>query len=78
MLAVTGAFLLMILQNQAHAPIAIVASVLALLAVLPFTGYQALPVTAQVHRLETILVDQGMLTGRAAEPCLHSTGSGST
>ncbi len=60
-LAVAAAILLIIRKAKAYTTIAILISVLTIFAVLPILGYQALPVTAQVDRLENLLISQNML-----------------
>lgn len=59
--AAAGAVLLLIQKFRAYQIIAVLICTLAVVSVLPTVGYQALPVTAQVRRLETLLVGQGML-----------------
>ncbi len=72
-LAAVGDVLLLVKKSKAHCMIAVLACILAVFAVLPAVGYYALPVKSQVSRLETLLVDEGMLnddklTPAAAEP----------
>ncbi|NDL66826.1 DUF4153 domain-containing protein [Anaerotalea alkaliphila] len=72
-IAVLAAVLLLLLKANAHTPIALLTCAVAVFSVLPLLGYHALPVAAQVNRLETLLVDQRMLEGgqllpAAAEP----------
>lgn len=71
--ALVSAALLLILKARAHPMIALLVCTLAVFAVLPVVGYQALPVTFQVARLERLLVSQdmlqdGRLTSAATEP----------
>jgi hypothetical protein len=66
--AVAAAVLLLILKDKAHAVIAALVCALAVFSVLPVVGYQALPVTSQVNRLENLLVSQGMLKGDQLVP----------
>lgn len=70
LLALSGIFLLVLKKVGAHKYIAIAACLLALFAVLPGIGYKALPVTAQVNRLEKLLTDQGMLTDEQLLPAV--------
>jgi hypothetical protein len=60
-IAVTGAVLLLLLKNKAHPVIVAITCSLAIIAVLPIIGYHSLPVSAQVNRLETLLVSEEML-----------------
>ncbi|KAF1084219.1 hypothetical protein SPSYN_02623 [Sporotomaculum syntrophicum] len=60
-IALASAVLLFFWQAKAHLPIAVLTCIMAVISVLPVVGYHALPVTAQVNRLETLLVNQGML-----------------
>src|SRR5665648_445715 len=59
--AATGAVLLLLLKNRAHPVIVAITCGLAIISVLPIVGYHALPVTAQVNRLETLLISEEML-----------------
>ncbi len=61
MIALASVVLLLLQQAKAHLPIAILTCAMAVISVLPVVGYHALPVTAQVIRLETLLVNHGML-----------------
>lgn len=67
-LTVVSAILLLLKKSEAHVPIASLVCALAIFSVLPALGYQALPVTAQVNRLEKLLVSQGMLKGNELVP----------
>ncbi len=67
-IALASAVLLLIWQSKAHVAIAIMTCVMATISVLPLVGYQALPVTAQVNRLETLLISQNMLKGNQIIP----------
>ncbi len=74
--ALAGAILLLLLKNKAHPWIVAITCSLAIISVLPIIGYQALPVTAQVNRLETLLVSEEMLVddqliAAATEPTLE-------
>ncbi len=60
-IALAAAVLLLILKARAHVVIAVLTCVMAVLSVLPVIGYHALPVTAQISRLENLLVSQNML-----------------
>jgi hypothetical protein len=62
-IALVSAVLLLILKAKAHPVIVGLICVMAVFSVLPVVGYHALPVTAQVSRLEKLLVSQGMLVG---------------
>ncbi|MBK5262635.1 MAG: DUF4153 domain-containing protein, partial [Peptostreptococcaceae bacterium] len=73
--AATGAVLLLLLKNRAHPLIVAITCGLAIFSVLPIVGYNALPVSAQVNRLETLLVSEEMLvddklSAAAVEPKL--------
>lgn len=61
LLAAISVALLALRHNRSHRIIALAASALAIVSVLPVIGYNALPVTAQSNRLEELLVSQGML-----------------
>lgn len=72
-LAAAAAILLLIYKSKAHLPIVAITCGLAIFAVLPVAGYYALPVRAQIDRLESILVSQeilkdGKLIPAAKEP----------
>ncbi|MDI9475522.1 MAG: hypothetical protein ACOX0L_00645 [Natronincolaceae bacterium] len=58
--ALSAAILLMIKKERAHNTIAIIVGILAIITVAPYIGYNSLPVTAQVNRLEGILEKEGM------------------
>ncbi|HWQ71939.1 MAG TPA: DUF4153 domain-containing protein [Desulfitobacteriaceae bacterium] len=62
-IALGSAVLLLIIKDKAHPAIVALSCLMAVFSVLPVVGYQALPVTAQVSRLENLLVSQGMLVG---------------
>jgi hypothetical protein len=62
-IALVSAVLLLVLKFKAHPVIVGLICVMAIFSVLPVVGYQALPVTAQVNRLEKLLISQGMLVG---------------
>lgn len=71
--ALFAAILLIIKKSKAHIGIVAVVCSLAAITVLPFVGYNALPVTAQINRLENLLNNEGMLEDdklipAAAEP----------
>lgn len=59
--AAVGAIMLLKLKAKAHKSIAVLICALAIFAVLPIVGYHALPVTAQVSRLENLLISEQML-----------------
>ena len=74
--AVCSSIFLLLWHHKAHRRIVILLSVLAVFTVLPILGYQALPVSAQVQRLEGLLQQENMLRGgeivpAAAEPELE-------
>ncbi len=69
-IAVAAAVLLPILKAKAHPVIVALTCALAVFSVLPVVGYQALPVTSQVNRLEKLLVSQGMLDGDQLVPAV--------
>jgi hypothetical protein len=69
-IAVAAAVLLPILKAKAYPVIVALTCALAVFSVLPVVGYQALPVTAQVNRLENLLVSQGMLDGDQLFPAV--------
>lgn len=67
-LACSGSILIITKKTRAHAWIALTACILAILSIQPIIGYQALPVSAQINRLETLLVSQGMLNDQTLSP----------
>jgi hypothetical protein len=67
-IALVAAILLLILKARAHTPIVAVICALAIVTVLPAVGFQALPVTAQLSRLEKALVSQNILAGDQLVP----------
>lgn len=67
-IAVVAVILLFIRQEKSHPAIAGMICVMAVAAVLPVIGYHALPVTAQVSRLESLLVSQNMMEGDQISP----------
>lgn len=58
---VLSAVLLFFIKNHAHMIIAAMICVSAVFSVLPVVGYQILPIQMQIHRLEGILTQQGIL-----------------
>jgi hypothetical protein len=60
-LAASAAIMLLVFKAKAHLPIVAVTCALAVFAVLPAVGYYALPVTAQIDRLEKLLVAEDIL-----------------
>jgi len=71
--AAAAAVLLFLMKAKAHTVIALITCFTVVFSVLPVFGYHALPITAQVSRLEKMLISQGMLEGGklvppAAEP----------
>ncbi|AGA67774.1 hypothetical protein Desdi_0224 [Desulfitobacterium dichloroeliminans LMG P-21439] len=69
-IALISAILLLIRKHDAHPTIALLTCVMAVLAVFPLVGYQALPVSAQVNRLENLLIDQGVLDNNQLIPAV--------
>ena len=67
-IAVAAAVMLLVLKAKAHTWIIALTCFFAAFSVLPGAGYQALPVASQVHRLESLLVSQGMLESRQIIP----------
>ena len=66
--AVAAAILLIILKSKAYILIVAVTCILAITSVLPYVGYNALPVRAQINRLETLLISENMLQDGAIVP----------
>jgi len=66
--ALSSATLLLIRKEKAHHPIIILTCTMAVVSVLPFIGYHALPVAAQVNRLENLLLSQEMLVDNKIVP----------
>lgn len=62
-IALVSAILLLIWKDKAYQTIVYLICAMAIIAVLPVIGYHALPVSAQVSRLESLLVSHGMLKG---------------
>lgn len=60
-LATVSAILLLTLKSKAHTIIALLTCFIAVISVVPIIGYYALPVSAQVTRLETLLKEEGIL-----------------
>ncbi|HOP11068.1 MAG TPA: DUF4153 domain-containing protein [Oscillospiraceae bacterium] len=67
-LAFIGSFLILTKKERAHAFVALTACALAIFSILPAVGYQDLPVTVQINRLEKLLVSQNMLTENTLTP----------
>ena len=61
--ATVSAILLLIRQQRAHQPMAVLAAVLFIISVLPVVGAEDLPVRVQIGRLERILQREGILSG---------------
>lgn len=59
--AVSSSLLLLSLKEKSHTIIIAISCIVAILVVQPVIGYHALPVSAQTARLESLLIDQGML-----------------
>lgn len=66
--SVVAALLLIIKKSKAHSAIVIVICGLAVVSVLPVLGYHALPVKAQVDRLEGLLLEEGILADGKLSP----------
>lgn len=66
--SVAAALLLIIRKSKSHITLALTTCVLAIVAILPFLGYHALPVTLQVNRLENVLTEQGILSDGTLTP----------
>jgi len=62
-LAFVGSISILTKKLRAHVFIALTACFLAAISILPVIGYRDLPVTAQINRLEKLLVSQDMLPG---------------
>jgi hypothetical protein len=60
-IAAASSVLLIVMKQKSHMTIAVIACALAVFSVLPAVGYNVLPVTSQVSRLEKLLESQGML-----------------
>lgn len=60
-IAVAAAILLLIFKARAHVMVALLVCAVGIFSVLPLVSYQALPVMAQVNRLENLLVSAGIL-----------------
>lgn len=73
-IAVAAAVMLLLRQERSHAIIAALAAVMAIVVVLPVIGYHALPVSAQVSRLEALLTSQGMLEEGQIIPAAEEPG----
>lgn len=59
--SVASIILLLVIKEKSHAIIALILSAIAVISVLPVIGYHALPVTAQVSRLERLLTSENIL-----------------
>ncbi len=68
--ALVSAILLLVFGARAHKAIAGLVCAMAIFAVLPGAGYHALPVTAQVARLDALLASQGMLQDGRLSPAI--------
>lgn len=66
--AAVSVILLIVFSSKAYSKIAVLTCVAAVISVLPIIGYHALPVTAQVMRLETLLVREGILADNHLTP----------
>jgi len=61
--ALVAALLLMFIKERAYPAIVAMICTMAIITVLPVVGVHALPLKAQVDRLQTLLVGEGMLQG---------------
>ncbi len=66
--SLVSAVLLALKKQKAHVPMALLASILLLVSVLPLVGVAELPVRSQIRRLESILEDEGLLTNGTLTP----------
>lgn len=66
--AAISAILLILMKRRAHFFMVLLASILAIIAVLPVIGIEELPVRAQINRLEQLLADEGMLMNGELTP----------
>jgi len=73
-IALVSVVLLLLRQAKAHVAIAYLISTMAIISVLPVVSYQALPVTVQVNRLETLLLSQNMLKDNQIIPAADEPG----
>jgi len=72
--AVVSVILLILKKSKAEPMIAMIFCTLVIISVLPIVGYQALPVTSQIGRLETLLNDEAMLVdGKIVPAALDPT-----
>jgi hypothetical protein len=60
-IAVSAAILLILKKAKAQPIIAMIFCTMIIVSVMPIVGYHALPVTSQSNRLETLLIEAGML-----------------
>lgn len=67
-IALISAILLLARKHNAYSAIALLSCIMVVITVLPVVGYQALPVSAQVNRLEKLLISQGMLENNQLIP----------
>ena len=58
--AVAASIILLLMGKKAHRIVVAVICIIVIFSVLPVTGYNDLPVTAQVNRLENLLYGEGM------------------
>ncbi len=68
LISAVSAILLIIKKEKAHRAIIVILGVATLVSVLPWIGYQALPVKAQASRLEALLLEEGMLRDNEIVP----------
>lgn len=66
--ALFAALLLLFIKDKAYPAIVAFTCTIVLVAVLPVVGYQALPVSSQVNRLENLLLSQDMLKDNQIVP----------
>ena len=67
-LSVSGAILIITLKSKAYMIIVGIVCAIALVSVLPLTGYYSLPVKSQARRLEKLLVAEGMFVDNTIVP----------
>ncbi|NMB43034.1 MAG: DUF4153 domain-containing protein [Clostridiales bacterium] len=68
MVSVSGAILLIVLKARAYKVLIAIICVLAIISVLPITGYHYLPAKAQARRLEKLLISENMLVNNSIIP----------
>ncbi|TJX15802.1 DUF4153 domain-containing protein [Tissierella creatinini] len=68
--ALSSAILLIVKKERAHQPIAIIICILTIISVIPFVGYNVLPIKAQINRLENLLQSEGILQEEKLVPAI--------